>query len=406
MRTTTCLFSILILFISACQQPAQQEVSGEYQIPALLQRSEAIYNGKEWDLVQNKYGEARKALTGKPEALEPRLDLAELFVNEARISGEHGHYYPAALKLTDEILAAKPKDKDILFRALVLKAGIQLSQHDFANALQSGKKAMEINPYNAWVYGILTDANVELGNYEEAVKMADKMVATRPDLRSYSRVSYLREIHGDIKGAIEAMEMAVEAGYPGYEQSAWTRLTLGHLYEQYGDPQKAEMHYLIALEERPGYPFAQAALADLKIKQGQYVEAEQLLKTACEAIPEVGFYESLAEIYQATGRTAEFEKTMVEIWEMLEDDVKSGHNMNLEYAQLYAGMANDPQKALEYAKKEWEKRPDNIDVNRILAGVLLKTGDVQAANEHLKAAGRTNSQHPELLELRGLLAGL
>ena len=51
--------------------------------------------------------------------------------------------------------------------------------------------------------------------------MADKMVSIRPDLRSYSRISYLREIHGDMPGAIEAMKMAIQAGYPGYEDRAW-----------------------------------------------------------------------------------------------------------------------------------------------------------------------------------------
>ncbi len=45
--------------------------------------------------------------------------------------------------------------------------------------------------------------------------MLNRMVSIRPDIRSYSRISYLREIHGDIPGAIEAMELAVEAGAPG-----------------------------------------------------------------------------------------------------------------------------------------------------------------------------------------------
>jgi hypothetical protein len=50
------------------------------------------------------------------------------------------------------------------------------------------------------------------------------MMAIRPDLRSYSRVSYLREIFGDIPGAREAMLMAIQAGYPGQEETASTHL--------------------------------------------------------------------------------------------------------------------------------------------------------------------------------------
>ena len=52
-------------------------------------------------------------------------------------------------------------------------------------------RAVALNPNNAFVYGLLCDANVELGHYDEAVRMADKMNQVRPDLRAYSRVSYL-----------------------------------------------------------------------------------------------------------------------------------------------------------------------------------------------------------------------
>src|SRR6185295_1404171 len=97
------------------------------------------------------------------------------------------------------------------------------------------------------------DANVELGHYDEAVKNSDKMVSTRPDIRSYSRISYLREIYGDYPGAIEAMKLAVQAGYPGDESTEWARVHLGQLYENTGDLQNAEMQYQLALQERTGY---------------------------------------------------------------------------------------------------------------------------------------------------------
>ncbi|MEJ7661093.1 MAG: hypothetical protein WKG07_16480, partial [Hymenobacter sp.] len=61
------------------------------------------------------------------------------------------------------------------------------------------------------------------------MKMADKMNTVRPDLPAYARVSYLREIYGDMPGAIQAMDMAVKAGYAGLEQTEWTRVAPGHL---------------------------------------------------------------------------------------------------------------------------------------------------------------------------------
>ncbi len=408
MRTLSFLLigSLIASLMFSCK-PSESDMAarlGLPDIPKLLDRHPSIQQGKEWETVQSLYGQYRHELTQKPDALEPKLNLAQLFVNEARITGEHGHYYPGALKMLDDVLAKKPEDKDLLFRTLAIKAGVQLSQHEFSEALVTAKEAIALNPYNAQIYGALVDAHVELGQYEEAVAMADKMVSMRPDLRSYSRVSYLREIHGDVKGAMEAMEMAVSAGYPGQEQTCWALMTLGELYENYGDLKQAEMQYHIILEQRPEYPFAIAALAKLEIEKGNDAEGEKLLKQACNIIPEFGFYEDLARIYKKRGDNAAFEETKKTVLEMLADDVEHGHNMNLEYANFYSELIGDTDKALEYAKNEYERRPENIDVNRVLAALYHKKNDAAKATEHLKKAARTNGAHPELMELKQELA--
>ncbi len=412
MRTLINTLLILIsLAIFSCQQnntdAKTSAVEASFnEIPELLDRNVGIQNGKEWEEIQNIYVKNRNKIAQGQDEGEALLTLSQLFINEARITGEHGHYYPGALAVLDQLLEKPIENKDLRFRALSAKASVQLSQHDFAQALATGEEAVKLNPYNAQIYGVLVDANVELGNYEEAVAMADKMVSIRPDLRSYARVSYLREIHGQVDGAIEAMDMAVEAGYPGYEQTCWARLTLGNLHAQYGEKEKAEYQYRMALEERENYPFAIAEIAQLRIDEGKYEEAEKMLDEACKLIPEFGFYVQLADIYKATGRNEKFDKTIEEIKLMLEDDVVHGHNMNLEYAHLYKDQLGDLGKALEYTKAEYEKRPDNIDVNRLLAQIYHEMGDEASAEKHYAVAARTNSQNPELLELKQQLASL
>jgi len=138
------------------------------------------------------------------------------------------------------------------------KASVLLSLHRFAEAKTLGEKALQLNPHSADIYGVLVDANVELGQYQQAITYADKMVSIRPDLRSYSRISYLREIHGMVDESIAAMKMAVAAGYPGMEQTEWARLTLGHLYDRYGMPDSALLQYAIALGSRTNFPVALA----------------------------------------------------------------------------------------------------------------------------------------------------
>ncbi len=400
--------SLIFLLTLGCQseQTETAVTVPATEVPKLLQRHTDIQQGKEWELVQSVYGRNLAKLRQNPQADEPYLKIAEVFVNEARITGEHGHYYPAALQVIERAMADGIENQDLEFRLLVLKAGVELSQHEFKQALSTAQAAVSINPYNAQIYGALVDAYVELGNYEEAVQMADKMVSIRPDLRSYSRVSYLREIHGDVQGAIEAMEMAVSAGYPGYEATAWTRLTLGELYERYGQTEKAQLNYEMALHDRPDYPFALANLANLDMARGDYELAESRLERARQAIPEFGFYIQLAQIYKANNRQEELREIKTEILAMLADDVAHGHNMDMEYSDLYLELFEEPKKALNYAQRAYDNRPENIDVNRQMATIYLALNDLDKVNFHLVQASRTKSQHPALDDLKHALAML
>lgn len=400
------IYTLSFLFIYSCQNEtkSEQEVYSEIAIPQLLDRHEDLRQDLEWDNVQSVYGKNKAKIYKDPSLEEPKIKLAEVFINEARITGEHGHYYPAALEMLNQILDTDTEDKDLLFRALSHKAGVLLSLHQFSEALEVGKQAIALNPYNAHIHGVLVDAYVEIGDYEMAVKMADKMVSIRPDLRSYARVSYLREIHGDVDGAIEAMKLAVSAGYPGYEQTSWTRLTLGKLYETYNQSEKAKEQYQLALAERPNYPFAIAALANLEFQDKNYEKAESLLKEACKIIPEVGFYEQLAVLYKEQGEEQLMKDITTEIFPMLEDDVANGHQMNMEYAQLYLNLLEDKSKALEHAMIEYKKRPKNIDINRLLAVIYEKMEDRVNMQKHIEMASRTNSQHPDLIQLKTKLA--
>ncbi len=385
---------------SATNTSAQTGIN-QVDIPELLPRPKALQDATEWERTQSGYMKLSSDLRLKnANAVEPRVTLAQIFVNEARVTGEHGHYYPAALKMVDQALNInKGLDQNLEFLALSTKASVQLSQHDFASALETAKRAIRINPHNAQIYGALVDANVELGNYDAAVEASDQMVSIRPDLRSYSRVSYLREIYGDVDGAIEAMEMAVKAGYPGYESTAWARLTLGEIHQRYGNKEAARKQYETILKERPNYPFAIAALGDLALDAKDYPKAEKLLKEAAGIIPEVGYYMSLAKLYKATGRQEEMRSAEEEIFVMLQDDVDSGHNMDLEYASFYRDQFEDYDKAMEYTRREYEKRPRNIDVNRLIAALMQEKDMKKEAQPYLEVAASTNSRHPELTEM-------
>ena len=404
LKTFRSQFYVILTFVLGISMmtscTSKNEMITQVDVPELLDRGDRIQLGKEWDFIQNFYAKQITALRKDPNDIDAKLNLAELFIKEARVTGEHGHYYPAALKVTEEVIKSDTKDANEAFKALTLKAGVQLSLHEFASALETAQSAIVLNPNNAQIHGVLVDCFVELGMYKEAIAAADKMISIKPDIRSYSRVSYLREIHGDDDGAIEAMTLAVKAGYPGYEETAWGMQTIGELYMLHGAPEKAEKVFQTILEDRKDYPFAVAALGTIAYENEDLAKAEALTQQAMDIIPEVGFYTQMAQIYKDQGRTEEFDEIMAEVFVMLEDDVIHGHNMNLEYADIYLNLLEDHDKALSYAMLEYDKRPNNIDVNRVLADIYNEQGDITKAHKHISYASTTDSNHPALIELK------
>src|SRR4030095_5708983 len=119
--------------------------------------------------------------------------------------------------------------------------------------------------------------------------------------RSYARISYLREIHGDYPGAIEAMKLAIGAGVPGDESREWARIQLGKLYEHTGELDNAAFQYQVALEQRPNYAYALAGLARIETVEKKYDEAIAHLVKAEKQVMDYSFRQALAEVYEEKG---------------------------------------------------------------------------------------------------------
>ncbi len=392
----TAVFLTVILIFS--KKPKQT-------IPTFKERTGSIALSGEWLNTKQAIEDLLKTIELNPENYKAKLQLSQAYIQEARITGDHAYYDQAALELLDDVIKNEPKN----FDALCCKSTVLLSQHHFSEGLEVAQQALPLNPNSAFIYGLMCDAHVELGNYAEAVKMSDKMISIRPDIRSYARVSYLREIHGDINGAIEAAKLAVAAGYPGLEQSEWTRMILAHLYESRGQLDSAELQYKIALVERPDYAFAIAGLGNIAKQKGNYKEAIAAYEKAKIMISEYSFDDELTDLYLLNNETEKAKKSSEKVITMLsplsdadESSSAHGHYADKELANAYLKVP-DNEKALEHAMIEYERRPDNIDVCETVAWVNYKKGNFAEANKMINKALRTNSQNPVLLCHAGLI---
>jgi len=335
----------------------------------------------------------------KPKVVKNYVDLANVFLQESRVTGNHHEYISQAQEMLDEALRLEPEN----FEAVLAHASIMLTLHQFEEAKRLAQIAIVKNSYSAFAYGVLVDAHTELGEYDEAVKTSDKMLSLRPDLRSYARASYLRELHGDNDGAIAAMRLAVDAGVPGHENRAWVLYHLGMLYLQEGKLDTAAFIFKGTLEERPNYAYALSGLAQANAAKRNYEEAIRLLQQAHAVTPEHVFLEQLADTYRFSSDIRRADSTAQEVLKTFGQHERGGWNINREFARFCATHDLNLPAALKRAEAEYKARPNNIEVQETYAWLLYKNERAAEAAPIIEPALRLKTRRATLSYHAGMI---
>lgn len=404
-KYSVLIIPFLFFLISSCNQrtPADETVINGVSVPILLSRAGGGDSTNEYKTIVETYTQAIESIKKDKTDNQAYLNLATAFIVEGRATGNSAYYSNAAVKMLNMVLNAEGTNQDQRFQALSLKSTVLLNMHQFKEALDVANEGVLLNGFNAGIYGALVDANVELGNYAAAVAACDKMLGIRPDLRSYSRASYLRQIHGDNRGAIDAMKMAVEAGVPGVEQTEWARVNLGDLYLNIGQADTAAYIYRTSLAYRPEYPYAQMGLAKVERARRNYDSSIACTKAAIKNLGESSFVSYLGELYELKGDHQKAVKTQQDVIDLLlEAETKNArnavipHNGNRELAVAYLN-AGQYDKALKYAQKDYQMRPANIDANELMAWIAYKKGDMAGARKYAEQTMITNGRNANTL---------
>ena len=384
----------LLIGISSCKQAEDKSM----KMPDLLPRA-GDSTSVEFRKAQLTVAHLRDEIAKHPDETKNYIELAQVYIQEARVSGQHQVYFPVADGILAEVLRRSPDN----FEANVLIAGMMMTRHNFADAKSTIDKAIAKNPYNSGAYGVLCDADVELGKYDEAVTAVDKMMNARPDLRSYARASYLRELNGDRAGAIQAMKMAADAGASGQENREWALFNLANIYLNWGKLDTAEFIYKGILEERPNYSFAMSGLAMINAARKNYPAAIESLVKAAQVLPEHIFIEQLADLYVAMGQkegAQQMEKKALDAFTLHEKD---GWNIDREYAAFCLNHDINLAESKTRAEKQYNIRPMNIDALDTYAWALYKTGNASDAIPIIEQAMRMKTLNPSLHYHAGMI---
>jgi tetratricopeptide (TPR) repeat protein len=324
--------------------------------------------------------------------------LASAFMQKARETGDFS-FNAKAEEALNHTLKVAPDD----YNALKLRAKLLLTYHRFAEALETSRRAQAVNPRDHDVYGAITDALVELGDYQGAVEAAQTMVDLRPDTASYSRVSYLRSLHGDTQGAIESMRQAVEAANPqDLEGIAWCRVHLGDELLNTGRVGEAEREYDHALFIFPDYHLALAAKARARLAAGDMDGAIAFYTRAVERVPVPDYASALGDIFTKLGRTDEAKKQYALV-EFVEKTGAQGGTYSRQLALFWADHDMRLDDALAAAERERAARQD-IYTCDALAWCLYKKGQLAEAQASMDEALRLGTRDPRLFYHAGMIA--
>ncbi|PZR62093.1 MAG: hypothetical protein DLM71_07745 [Chloroflexi bacterium] len=337
-------------------------------------------------------------LRANPDDARATVLLAEAYLQRARETADPG-WYTRADALLGSVLRRQPENVE----ALIAAGSLALSRHDFSLALRLGERAAQLNPTIPRIYGVIGDAQVELGRYPEAVATIQRMVDLRPDLASFSRVSHLRELYGDVDGAIAAMQEALQAAGQVSENTEYVRVQLGNLYWLKGRLAEAERIYLQSLELVPNYIQALAGEARLRVSEGRLGEAVTLYRRAADQVPLPELVIPLGETLEAAGRTAEAEREYALVDTIQKLLVANGVKTDLEMALFVADHRHDPARALRLARTAYRDRP-GVRGADALAWALYRAGQLPEALRRSSEATRLKTADPMILYHAGMIA--
>lgn len=329
-----------------------------------------------------------------PTRARPWLRLAQVLVRKARESSDPGFY-----QLADDAVARALRLDPNDLAALQVRGLVLMQDHRFGDVRDMASRVIARNADQPIFFGLLGDAEMEVGRYAEAEAAYQRMIDLRPNLASYSRGSWMRWLLGDVEGAVDLARRAVEAGSPRVpEELAWTIVQLGHLELAQGHLAEAKADYENALRTFPNHPPALDGRGRVKQFEGDLPGAIADLTAAVEGATTTEHLIHLGDAQEAAGRAADAAATYARA-------ERAGRRSDPRaLAMYYADRDREHEAAVTLARRELAQRPDDIYTLDALAWALCRAGQLDEAARLIDRARRIHTRDARFAFHAGMIA--
>ncbi len=285
-----------------------------------------------------------------------------------------------------------------------------LGLHRFDLALEGATAAVDLRPDDHVALAALVDAHIELGHYEQAARALDRLLAARPGLEAFSRLSYLRQLTGEDSGAVQAMIMSRNNAGGLAAEGARVDTLLGEIYFALGDLDAAESAYQKAINADPSRIDAVIGGAAVAFRRGEVGTARAIVDGVLADEPgETAALILLAELAAAEGDLATSALAAHTVGQDALDEHAAGFGVDPS-AALAVSSWGDPAMGLRIAEIIYEERPSNIKAAHALAWALHRSGQSEQAIAPLDQASQFGTTDGALraheVEIRAMVAAL
>ena len=369
---------------------------GSGRVPPPARRSEALavvlapQDGA--DVLDQQIRALQRRLSSATPAPALLERLGWTFVAKAQASDDPG-YFSLAARSAEAIDDVAPGSA----AARLLRAHALVSLHRFAEA-EPIARALAAERGSPADWAILGDVTMERGRLDDAVDAYQRMVDLRPDAAAYARIAHMRQLTGDLDGALAAIDLATRAvspRNPGTFAWVWTKrasyeLQRGHVAEALRAADEA-------LAVHPSAVGALGVRGRALLATGRAREAVAALTQAAEKSPLHDVLWALAEALRADGRPGDADAVEARL-------VARGEGTDPRGLALFlASRGRDLERARRLARRELRVRRD-VYTWATLAWADAAAGDLEAARRHSARALRHDTADARLEYQAGIIA--
>jgi tetratricopeptide (TPR) repeat protein len=285
---------------------------------------------------------------------------------------------------------------------LAMEGRVAMASHRFGDASNWAAQLTTRAPTNAYCWETRGDSLYELGDYNLAAQAWIRMEALAPhSAGGEARTAQLCLIHGQVPEAkthlAEALQLAAQGGPAAASGVAGCAVQFGEAQFRSGDWEGAEASYRMALKILPQGYLANEHLAELRGAQDRVAEAIQLYQGLIDRTNRPELMQDMGDLLAFTGQAAAARPWLERARDGYLSSIALGEVLYLHHLSgLYADSLNDPEPAVEWARKDLAYR-HTIQAYDSLAWALTKAGRLAEAQQYCDQALATGTKDPHLL---------